>query len=127
MKFDKHISDAATEAGVRVLIANDVHLAFLDREGRKRGFYRSAFGWVEAEKTVHGWRVAQRRGSGPLFARPVSGTVRGATLDEAAAGAGDVFPSATAMIRATMPVTVDDGRRPGRLGRWFGLSSARAA
>lgn len=125
MKFDRHISDAAQAAGVRLLIANDVHLAFLDREGRKRGFYRSAFGWVEAEKTVHGWRISQRRGAGPLFGRPVSGTVRGATLDEAAAG-GEVFPSAVAVIRATMPVAVE-GAKSSRLGRWFGLPLTQAA
>lgn len=125
MKFDRHISDTARAAGVRVLIANDVHLGFIDRGGVKRGFYRSAFGWVEAERTPHGWRVTVRRGAGPLLQRPVSGTARGATLDEAAGRAGDVFPSAVAVIRATMPAV--DAAMPSRFGRWFGLPSARAA
>lgn len=126
MKFDRHISDAARAAGVRLLIANDVHLAFLDRGGRRRGFFKSAFGWMEAEKTPHGWRVTVRRGSGPLLERlVVSEMVRGATLDEAAAGAADVFPSDVAVIRATMLAV--QTKKPSRLASWLGLPSARAA
>lgn len=126
MTFDRHISDAAQAAGFRLLIANDVHLAFLDRRGRKHGFYRSAVGWVEAELTPNGWRVAVRQGSGLLLNRAVRGFARGATLDDAAAGAGDVFPSAVAVLRATAPVAVAV-RKPSRLASWLGLSSARAA
>ena len=47
MAFDRHISDAAKAAGIRLLIANNVSIGFIDRDGVKRGFYRSAFGWVE--------------------------------------------------------------------------------
>lgn len=118
MKFKSSISDVAQAAGVKLLMANDVHLSFLDREGRKRGFYRSTHGWVEAEKTGLGWRATMRSGLGPLFERPVIGMSRGATLDAAATGARDVFPSATAVIRATMPAVDVE---PSRLARWFGL------
>ncbi|WP_295808488.1 hypothetical protein [uncultured Nitratireductor sp.] len=125
MKFDKAISDAAQAAGIKLTFENGYHLSFIDRGGRTRGFYKSAFGWVEAEKTGQGWRVTVRRGSGPLLERPVSGMSRGVKLDEAAAGAADVFPSVVAVIRATMPAA--DVRKPSRLARWFGLSAAQAA
>lgn len=123
MKFDKTISDAARAAGIKLLTANDVHLCFLDRGGRKRRFQHSSFGWVEADLSPWGWQVTVRRGSGPLLERPVAlKAVRGKTLDEAAAAAVDVFPSVVAVIRATMPVA--DVRSPSRFARWFGLAQA---
>lgn len=125
MKIDKAISDAAKAAGVRFLIATDVHLGLIDRRGIKRRFFKSSFGWIEADSTAWGWRATVRQGTGPLFERAVSGMARGRTLDEAAVGGVEIFPSAVAAIRAA--ARAGDAKKSSRLAGWLGLPSARAA